>query len=138
MEQQYTGGCFTAFGMPGFLTTYGEYLRKPLFDDRIHLAGTETATQWSGYMDGALQAGERAAINVLQRLSVKVSSQSVLEGANQELVKRKKSLQAMVRERRMSNSNTGTKIGLTLSINQLLTWSGILVALMGLILMASF
>jgi monoamine oxidase len=28
-------------------------------------AGTETATVWSGYMEGALQAGERAATEVL-------------------------------------------------------------------------
>ena len=90
----------------------------------------------SGYMDGALQAGERAAIQVLQRLRVKVKEQSVLEGTNKELVKRKKSLQEMVRERRMSN--TVTQVGLTLSINQLLTWSGIVVALVGLILTASF
>ncbi|MEX2449135.1 MAG: FAD-dependent oxidoreductase [Solirubrobacterales bacterium] len=27
--------------------------------------GTETATVWSGYMEGALQAGERAAAEVL-------------------------------------------------------------------------
>jgi monoamine oxidase len=28
---------------------------------RIHWAGTETATEWTGYMEGALQSGERAA-----------------------------------------------------------------------------
>jgi monoamine oxidase len=31
----------------------------------VHWAGTETATVWSGYMEGALQAGERAAAEVL-------------------------------------------------------------------------
>lgn len=27
---------------------------------RLYFAGTETATEWSGYMEGAVQAGERA------------------------------------------------------------------------------
>lgn len=38
-------------------------LRKPI--GRLHFAGTETATEWFGYMDGALQSGERAAAEVL-------------------------------------------------------------------------
>ena len=35
---------------------------------RIHWAGTETSTYWSGYMDGAVRAGERAAVEVGERL----------------------------------------------------------------------
>lgn len=35
---------------------------------RIHWAGTETATQWCGYMSGAVQAGHRAAVEVLAEL----------------------------------------------------------------------
>ena len=31
-------------------------------------AGTETATLWNGYMDGAIQSGYRAAKEVLARL----------------------------------------------------------------------
>lgn len=117
--------------------------------DRIHLAGTETATYWSGYMDGALQAGERAAVQVMQRLGVKVSPETLVEQysipstqrADQDGVtnggsKRRRSLQAMIRERRMSNT-TGSQV--SLSVNQLLTWSaGIAVALVGLIITASF
>jgi monoamine oxidase len=48
------------------LTTYGRALRAPV--DRIHWAGTETATYWNGYMDGAISAGLRAAGEVLERL----------------------------------------------------------------------
>ena len=33
---------------------------------RIHFAGTETATRWSGYMDGAIQSAERATKEVLK------------------------------------------------------------------------
>jgi monoamine oxidase len=36
--------------------------------ERIHWAGTETATVWTGYMDGAVQAGKRAASEALARL----------------------------------------------------------------------
>lgn len=35
---------------------------------RIYFAGTETATHWSGYMEGAVEAGERAAVEVLTSL----------------------------------------------------------------------
>lgn len=37
-------------------------IRQPV--GRIYFAGTETATEWSGYMEGAVQAGERAAREV--------------------------------------------------------------------------
>ena len=40
-------------------------LREPV--NRLHFAGTETATEWLGYMDGAIQAGERAAREVSSR-----------------------------------------------------------------------
>jgi monoamine oxidase len=31
----------------------------------IHWAGTETATEWMGYLDGALQSGIRAAQEII-------------------------------------------------------------------------
>ena len=33
----------------------------------IHWAGTETATRWAGYIDGAVSSGERAAAEVARR-----------------------------------------------------------------------
>nr|XP_033806210.1 amine oxidase [flavin-containing] B-like [Geotrypetes seraphini] len=62
-EEQYSGGCYTAYFPPGIMTQYGRVLRQPV--GRIYFAGTETATQWSGYMEGAVQAGERAAREIL-------------------------------------------------------------------------
>ena len=47
---------------PGTLGRYGHVLRRP--EGRVHWAGTDTATVWNGYMDGAIQAGERAANEV--------------------------------------------------------------------------
>jgi monoamine oxidase len=49
---------------PGAWTEYGPHLRAPC--GRIHWAGTETATEWNGYIDGAIQAGERAADEMLR------------------------------------------------------------------------
>jgi monoamine oxidase len=49
---------------PGTLTTLGPALREPV--GRVHWAGTDTATDWNGYMDGAIQAGERAAREALE------------------------------------------------------------------------
>ena len=43
---------------------FGTALREPI--GRIHWAGTETATRWAGYIDGAVQSGERAAAEVLE------------------------------------------------------------------------
>ena len=65
-EAEWTRGCYEAFAPPGVLTEYGDALRAPV--GRIHWAGTETATYWTGYMDGAVSAGERAAREVLARL----------------------------------------------------------------------
>uniref|UniRef100_A0A8C8IFQ1 Amine oxidase n=1 Tax=Oncorhynchus tshawytscha TaxID=74940 RepID=A0A8C8IFQ1_ONCTS len=61
-EEEYSGGCYTAYFPPGILTQYGKVIRKPV--GRLYFAGTETATEWSGYMEGAVQAGERAAREV--------------------------------------------------------------------------
>jgi monoamine oxidase len=54
-------GCITPL-TPGVLTAGGEHLRKPA--GRIFWAGTESAKRWCGYMDGAISAGERAALEV--------------------------------------------------------------------------
>ena len=65
-EEEYSRGCYAGFLPPGVLTSYGEALRASI--GRLHWAGTETATEWNGYMDGALQAGERAAREILAAL----------------------------------------------------------------------
>ncbi|HXR31709.1 MAG TPA: FAD-dependent oxidoreductase [Solirubrobacterales bacterium] len=62
--EQWSGGGPTSNFGPGGWTACGVVLREPV--GRVFWAGTETATVWSGYMEGALQAGERAAAEVLQ------------------------------------------------------------------------
>jgi monoamine oxidase len=61
--EEWTRGCYGAHMPPGAMTQFGPVLREPV--GRIHWAGTETASVWSGYMDGALTSGERAAAEVL-------------------------------------------------------------------------
>lgn len=58
-DEQWTRGCPVGALGPGVLTSCGRAARQPV--GRIHWAGTETATQWHGYMEGAVRAGERAA-----------------------------------------------------------------------------
>lgn len=59
MEQEFTRGCYAGVMPPGLWTTVRGAVREPI--GRIHWAGTETATDWPGYVEGALQSGERAA-----------------------------------------------------------------------------
>jgi monoamine oxidase len=63
-DDEWARGCYVANMAPGAWTDFGPHLRRPI--GRIHWAGTETATEWNGYIDGAIQAGERAADEVLR------------------------------------------------------------------------
>lgn len=65
-DEELTRGCYAGFLPPGVWTTYGEALRQPV--GRLHWAGTETATLWNGYMEGAVRSGERAAQELLDLL----------------------------------------------------------------------
>jgi monoamine oxidase len=60
--EQWSGGCYGAHLAPGVLSDFGPSLRAPC--GRVHWAGTESATVWAGYMDGAVRSGERAAAEV--------------------------------------------------------------------------
>jgi monoamine oxidase len=61
-EEEWTRGCYGCYMPTGGWTGYGTALREPC--GRLHWAGAETATVWSGYMDGAVQSGQRAAAEV--------------------------------------------------------------------------
>ena len=65
-EEEWTRGCYGCLMTTGGWTEFGRALRRPV--GRVHWAGAETATVWSGYMDGAVQSGERAAAEVLAKL----------------------------------------------------------------------
>jgi monoamine oxidase len=65
-EERWTTGGPVANYAPGTMVQFGSAIRRPF--GRVHWAGTETSTYWTGYMDGAVRAGERAAIEVGDRL----------------------------------------------------------------------
>jgi monoamine oxidase len=65
-DEEWTRGCYGSYMPPGGWTQFGQALREPI--GPLHWAGAETATVWSGYMDGAVQSGQRAAAAVLRSL----------------------------------------------------------------------
>lgn len=65
-SEPWSRGCFSGVMPPGVWTGYPNVLRAPV--GRIHWAGSETATQWYAYMDGAVASGKRAADEVLHEV----------------------------------------------------------------------
>lgn len=65
--ETWSAGCYGAFAPPGVYAHYGEWLAKPI--GPLHWAGTETASRWTGYIDGAISSGERAAAEVAEALA---------------------------------------------------------------------
>lgn len=66
--EPYARGGYAGVPAPGFFLDHGPALQEPV--GRVHWAGTETATRWNGYMDGAVESGQRAARGVLSALSI--------------------------------------------------------------------
>ena len=62
-DEEWTRGCYGCAMPTGAWTEFGPALRAPI--GPLHWAGAETATVWSGYMDGAVSSGERASAEVL-------------------------------------------------------------------------
>ena len=66
VDKQWTRGCYNANMGPCTWLHFGDQLTRPV--GPIHWASTETASAWSGYMEGAVESGERAAREVLESL----------------------------------------------------------------------
>ena len=66
MDEPFVGGAPVSILPPGHMHNF-HYLRKP-HADLVYFAGTETATHWCGYLSGAIQAGYRAAAEVLTEI----------------------------------------------------------------------
>ena len=65
--EPWSGGAFTSFLTPGAWTSYGQIWQQP--HQRVVWAGTEAASRWPGYFEGALEAGLAAAEQVERLLS---------------------------------------------------------------------
>lgn len=66
LDEQWSRGAPVTLMPPNRLRELGPTLRAP--EDGVHWAGTDTATEWNGYVEGALQSGARAAAEVLRAL----------------------------------------------------------------------
>jgi monoamine oxidase len=65
-DEEWTRGCYGGSLPTGAWTSFGHALRQPI--GPVHWSGTETATVWMGYMDGAVESGQRAAREVIEAL----------------------------------------------------------------------
>jgi monoamine oxidase len=66
-DDEWAGGCPVTLAPPGAFEKHCQLLLGAPFG-RVHFAGTETATRWPGYMEGALDAAVRVANEVALRL----------------------------------------------------------------------
>jgi monoamine oxidase len=69
-DEQFVGGCYVGVPTPGTLIKFPmkDYVGHPEPIPRVFVAGTEAARVFVGYLDGAVEAGERAGRNSLVRL----------------------------------------------------------------------
>lgn len=62
-NETWSRGCYAGVAPPGLVSRLGASVRAP--HGRVHWAGTETASHWNGYVEGAVRSGMRAAEEVM-------------------------------------------------------------------------
>ncbi|MEV0296379.1 NAD(P)/FAD-dependent oxidoreductase [Nocardia sp. NPDC050710] len=70
-HDRHVGGGYSAIPRPGALDVLTDAATPT---GTIHWAGTETAQRWTGYLEGAVASGERAAAEIIAALSNRVSA----------------------------------------------------------------
>lgn len=63
-SEEWPRGGLVAFAEPGTLGKYGTALTRRF--EGVHFVGTEAASYWTGYMDGAIWSGEMVAKEILE------------------------------------------------------------------------
>lgn len=71
-HEQHSHGALTPIPALGHYTRYAQVYGKPW--QNMHFVGTEYATEWKGYMEGALCSGEKGAAEVIALLKQKKTS----------------------------------------------------------------
>lgn len=66
LAEEWSGGCYAGLMAPATMTAFGPAIREPT--GLAHFAGTETAMEATGYVEGALESGERAAREIIAAL----------------------------------------------------------------------
>jgi monoamine oxidase len=64
LTEPFVGGGYQCYAPPGVMTGGFNEMREPI--GRLHWAGTETAIHYYGYVEGALEAADRAANEVVK------------------------------------------------------------------------
>lgn len=66
-DEPFIGGCYVGYFAPGGWRYFGRALREPL--PPVFWAGTERASTWMGYMEGAMAAAEASVLALQSALS---------------------------------------------------------------------
>ncbi|RDL32481.1 Amine oxidase [Venustampulla echinocandica] len=66
-KDQWAQGCPCPATPPGIMSQYGHAMTT--VHGNVHFVGTETAVKWKGYMEGAIESGERGAEEVIKSLT---------------------------------------------------------------------
>jgi len=66
-KEHLSKGCYAAIYPPSLLSTWLQK-NKPFINQTIWLASTEMALQWIGYIEGAIEAGQRSAQHIFNSL----------------------------------------------------------------------
>lgn len=61
-EDEYSGGCYFSIPMLDMISKNQHYLTSNSHE--IYFIGTETAKEWMGYMEGALESSERVLMQI--------------------------------------------------------------------------
>lgn len=68
-KEEWSEGAVCPVTRPGALNESGEWMKKRV--GNVHFVGTEFATEWKGYMEGALCSGEEGGMEVINGLNGK-------------------------------------------------------------------
>lgn len=68
-EEKYIEGCYFGVTNKEILSQYQKEFSKPF--GNIYWAGTETANEWMGYIEGGLESAERVFIQILDNRNKK-------------------------------------------------------------------
>ncbi|KAF4458785.1 monoamine oxidase, partial [Fusarium albosuccineum] len=66
-HEQFSRGALAPVTKIGHLTKYADVYGKPV--GNVHFVGTEYATHWKGYLEGALTSGVAGAKEVVEALA---------------------------------------------------------------------
>jgi hypothetical protein len=122
-DEPFSGGCPSlSVSASGTMEDYSRATREPFIN--CHFCGTESATQWQGYMDGAIESGERVANEVLYAMygknaTIQIDYEKTFYAQREEINRMKKA----EKEKHSSSWSTWIKLSSLASAAILLAFS---------------